>query len=70
VTGRQDARKRSSRSGSSFTSHQTAKGRSSQAQTKAAEEIAAVHAEINLGTGHRDSGSEWLALFFRVISAA
>ena len=70
VTGRQDARKRSSRSGSGFTSHQATKGRSSQAQTKATEEIAAVHAEINLRAVHGDWSSERWELCFRAFIGA
>jgi hypothetical protein len=70
VTGRQDARKRTNRSGSGFTSHQATKGRSSQAQTKAAEEIAAVHAEINLRAVHGDWSSERWALCFRAFIGA
>jgi hypothetical protein len=70
VSGRQDARKWASSSGPGIARHEATESRSSEPQSKAAKELTAVHAEINLGTVHRDSGSEWLAFFFRVISAA
>jgi hypothetical protein len=70
VSGRQDARKWTSSPGTGIARHQATESRTSEPQAKAAEKLPAVHAEINLGTVHRDTGSDCVALFFRIISAA
>ena len=54
VAGRQDARKRTRSPSSSIARHQVTQSHTSKAETKAAEEVPAVHAEINLGAVHRD----------------